>query len=105
MNDLGKSVPVLAPVGCTMQKIRFRDRAVLKTLKELNSNKAAGPDGIPPVVLKMCAESLAKPLRNLFVKLYSAGYVPSAWRTANVQPVPKKGSRADPNNYRPISIT
>ncbi|CAH1640352.1 unnamed protein product [Spodoptera littoralis] len=32
------------------------------------------------------------------------GQVPVAWKLANVQPVSKKGSRTDPNNYRPISV-
>lgn len=31
--------------------------------------------------------------------------MPKSWKLANVQPVPKKGSRADPTNYRPISVT
>src|SRR5678815_4737276 len=27
------------------------------------------------------------------------------WKHAHVQPVPKKGSRCDPSNYRPIALT
>uniref|UniRef100_A0A2H1X0T9 SFRICE_041426 n=1 Tax=Spodoptera frugiperda TaxID=7108 RepID=A0A2H1X0T9_SPOFR len=60
-------------------------------LRNLDVNKASGPDGISAVVLKTCAPE--------------TGQVPVAWKQANVQPVPKKGSRADPNNYRPISVT
>ena len=33
------------------------------------------------------------------------GEEPEDWRTANVTPVYKKGSKSDPSNYRPISLT
>ena len=62
-------------------------------------------DGIPPVVLKNCRSSLSGPLSRLFHLSYSSGFYPSAWKIANVQPVPKKGSRSDTSNYRPIAVT
>ena len=33
------------------------------------------------------------------------GLVPGDWKRANVTPIFKKGSRAAPGNYRPVSLT
>lgn len=74
-------------------------------LQNLDVNKASGPDGIPAKVLKTCAPELTPILTRLFRLSMTSGRVPKSWKLANVQPVPKKGSRADPANYRPISVT
>ena len=88
-----------------MKTVHFRDRVVKRVLKRLKVNKSSGPDGIPPVVLKNCRFTLCGPLSRLYHLSYSSGFYPSAWKLANVQPVPKKGSRSDPSNYRPIAVT
>ena len=41
----------------------------------------------------------------LFQKSISTGKIPTDWTKANVSPVFKKGSKSDPANYRPISLT
>ena len=38
-------------------------------------------------------------------KSLNTGEVPSDWRSANVMPIFKKGSRSVPGNYRPVSLT
>ncbi len=63
-----------------------------------------GPDSIPPCVLKSCAVSLAIPVCILYNASLSSGTVPSAWKHAHVVPIFKKGERAEPGNYRPVSL-
>ena len=41
----------------------------------------------------------------LFRKFLDYGFIPDQWKTANVIPIFKKGSRKSPSNYRPISLT
>ena len=89
--DSSQPLPELERVSSTMPEIHFRTRVVKKVLLGLNVNKSAGPDGISAQVLKKCASSLARPLRNLFYRSYSSGVFPSAWKVAHVRPVPKKG--------------
>ena len=57
------------------------------------------------MVLKNCAFGLAYPLSKLFKLSYNTGIIPHEWKRANVVPVHKKGSKADVENYRPISLT
>lgn len=47
--------------------VAISDSDVLNVLPNLNSSKAMGPDGIPPIVLQKCATVLYQPL--LFIKL------------------------------------
>ena len=72
---------------------------VLKLLKNLKDNKAPGPDGIPPWILKMVAEEISPILTNIFQASVDKGYLPSQWREANICPKFKKGDRAEPANY------
>ena len=97
--------PELESVNFTMKHIFFRTRSVARVLKDLNIHKSAGPDGIPAIILKRCSSTLAKPLRKIFHLSHSTGLFPSSWKTAYVQPVPKKGESSSPSNYRPIALT
>ena len=47
------------------------------------------------------AVSLAK----IFFMSLRDGTIPDKWRLTNVTPLHKKGSRVDPSNYRPVSLT
>lgn len=49
--------------------------------------------------------STVKPLQVLFRKSLDTGELPEAWKTANVTPIFKKGTKGDPANYRPVSLT
>jgi Reverse transcriptase (RNA-dependent DNA polymerase)/Endonuclease-reverse transcriptase len=87
-----------------LRNVQFKAGQVLSELLKLDTNKAAGPDDIPAIILKKCAHVLARPLAVLFHKSFRAGKVPAAWKRANVTAVHKKDSKLDANNYRPISL-
>ena len=63
------------------------------------------PDGIPSYYIYRTASQLSKPLSILFNYSISTGQVPEIWKKALVTPIYKKGSKNDPKNYRPISLT
>jgi hypothetical protein len=91
---------------CIVSDIHFGEYRVKETLRTLDASKAAGPDGIQPIVLKKCHDSLNVPLAVLFNKSFEEGTVPKEWKLAAVVPVYKnKGQRTDPQQYRPISLT
>ena len=51
------------------------------------------------------ATSISLPLSVLFNESLRVGETPDDWRKANITPIFKKGSRNDPANYRPVSLT
>lgn len=91
--------------GMTSEGIEVSEEEVLKTLKKLNPNKAPGPDGVRPSVLKVCAEQLYRILSIIFNQSLSQCVVPKAWKTSCVVPVPKKQCVQTMNDLRPIALT
>ena len=68
-------------------------------------DSAPGSDGIPAILLKRCAECLSEPLRLLWSESMKTGLVPKYYRMGYVTPLHKKGSKAEPVNYRPVTLT
>jgi len=58
-----------------------------------------------PRVLKEMAEVIANALVVIFQNSMGSGEVPADWKTANIKPLFKKGSRQMAGNYRPVSLT
>ena len=58
-----------------------------------------------PRLLKEIVDEIAHTVAKLFNQSLEEGCVPLDWRTANVTPICKKGSRNQPVNYRPVSLT
>ncbi|XP_045500068.1 uncharacterized protein LOC123697570 [Colias croceus] len=105
LNDRGKTPPTIPRCNHSMADIRFTQRAVRNALFSLDIHKSTGPDGVSPIVLRTCAPELAPVVTRLFRLSYAKGIVPNSWKTALVHPIPKKGDRSNPSNYRPIAIT
>ena len=88
-----------------MHEINIDLKGILKLLSNLKPDKAPGPGGIKPIILKELREEIAPVIHLLFQKSISTGKIPSDWTKGSVSPVFKKGSKSDPANYRPISLT
>ena len=88
-----------------LNQVHFSVPDVKNILKNLDPNKAPGPDQIHGKILKNCASALCTPLTLLFQSSFYTCNIPNDWKTANVVPVYKKGSKNSVQNYRPISLT
>jgi len=74
-------------------------------LNSLKSDKAAGDDNMSSRILKVLSKEIAMPVAAIFCKSLDSGQVSRDWRTANVSPLFKKGSKHQVDNYSPVSLT
>ena len=76
---------------------------VITAAKKLKTSYSAGPDGIPAVIFRRCAELLAVPLCRIFNKSFASGKFPDVWKNSIMFPVFKNGDRSNVKNYRGIT--
>ena len=85
--------------------MEFNELDILHRLGKLNVSKAAGVDGIHPRILYEMRVVLALPLKLMFQHSFNSKTLPEDWRSADVVPIFKKGSKSNVKNYRPVSLT
>ena len=73
-------------------------------IKNLEANKSHGHDMLGIRMVKLCGESIYKPLNLIFKPCLETGQFLSDWKKANVAPVFKKGDKQLLKTYRPISL-
>ena len=91
--------------GLILEEVEITEKVVEEVIKELKDDSAAGPDNIPPRLIKELKEEAVRPLTLLFQRSMKEGRIPEDWRLANVTPIFKKGKKGEPGNYRPVSLT
>ncbi len=77
---------------------------MIRTLRKINTLKAAGPDGIPGRVLRNCAAELGEVFINIFNLSLLKCTVPTCLKTSTIVPVPKQAAITSLNDYRPIAL-
>ena len=101
IDDLNQIIPLQNFIN----EVDFSPENVLLQLSKLSNKLSCGPDTIPPFFLKKVCSSIAPILSILYNVSFYTLKVPFDWRSANVVPVFKKGSKVSVSNYRPISLT
>ena len=95
---------VLNLLPCKFKFSFVTEDLVIKLLKDINIDKAAGVDNPSGKFLKDAANILAKPISelcNLSIKYF---VFPTDCQIAKLRPLFKKGSTTLPKNYRAISL-
>lgn len=88
----------------TISSHQFTLQEVEDKITALDIHKNAGPDGIPPIFLKKCCNSLSGPLCSLFQKSFDNGTFPNTWKTSTLFPIFKSGDKSKIKNYRGVSM-
>ena len=89
----------------TLNNFDFTTQEVCNLLQNLKPDSSPGPDDIHPLVLRRLADLISKPVFEIFRRSLDEGRLPVNWKRAVIKPIYKGGSRTDPANYRPISLT
>ena len=89
----------------SLEDMHFSESDIIKAIESMPSNSAPGPDKFPSIILKQCKNELAKPLYKLWRKSLDSSKVPSIHKEQSIVPIYKKDSKAEPANYRPVSLT
>ena len=96
--------PISETTNTISNDIILSEGTARSVLRNLDNNKAHGPDEIPARLLTETAYQIAPSLCLLFNKSLKCGIVPREWKIANVVPIHKKGDKDHVENYRPISL-
>ena len=95
---------MLGPLPNNFNFSNVTEDFVLKLLKDINIDKAAGIDNLSGKFLKDGANILAKPISKICNLSIKYSVFPTDCQVAKLKPLYKKGSTTLPRNYRPISL-
>lgn len=77
---------------------------IAKIIDELDPNTSCGIDGVSAKSIKCIKQLITSPLTSCINDCMTQGIFPDSLKVAKVTPIFKSGDKADPCNYRPISI-
>ena len=66
---------------------------------------SAGPDDIPPAIIKKVLSAIITPLTYLINLSFEKGQFPELLKTSKIIPIHKKKDKACMENYRPVAIS
>ena len=104
MQSLSSDLVTQTKIVPSLSKVNLSEVGILRQIKHLKSNKATGPDGISPKLLKLASHAVSPHLTSLFRRSIHHETAYEGWKLTRVSPIFKKDDSTDPGNYRPISI-
>lgn len=97
-DDIFRAHPTALEIEVTLDDIAT-------AINSLKTKAGAGPDGIPPIIIKMCSCAVVWPIWLIYQKSFNAGKLPNKLKISRVVPVYKKAGKSDVRNYRIIAIS
>ena len=93
------------PINFQEFNLDFTVEEVLENIKSLKNNKSEGYDYVKNEYIKNCPPHFVEIIVKIFNLILRTGHVPYDWSIGFIVPIyKKKGSQADPNNYRGITL-
>ena len=89
----------------TDEELVITRNQVINKMENLDTDKTGGNDMVLAYVMNKCSQSLSIPLTRIYQKSMKESTIPYHWKQANITALPKSGSRLEPSNYRPVSLT
>jgi ribonuclease HI/retron-type reverse transcriptase len=82
------------------------EKRLKEALHSFGKDKAAGPDGIKPIILCHLPDNAQVALSRIYAAMIELHYTPALWRKSEIVFIPKPGKSdySNPRAYRPISL-
>ena len=87
-----------------LESVNLDPVKILSVICTFDVSKAHGWDNVSVSMVKICDESLVKPLFNIFQFSLETGNFPGYRKRGNIVPVHKKGNKDLINNYLLVSL-
>ena len=100
-----KSPKIQTSTKTFLENINFSKEDIEKAIGEIDTYSSCGEADIPAIILKNCKTELSYPIWLIWKKSLETGIIHPEFKYQTITPVYKKGSKAKPENYRPISLT
>ena len=73
-----------------LSSLTFSAEDIGKIIQDLDHNKAHEHDNISIRMLKICGDTICKPLEMIYSQALTSGSFPSEWKKGNIVPIHKK---------------
>jgi hypothetical protein len=82
----------------------FEEQEVLEVVRDLNGDKAPGPDGFTMAFFQKCWGVLKQDIMAVFSEFHNSCQFEKSFNVTFVSPIPKKADAVDVKDSRPISL-
>ena len=83
-----------------IKNIVVTEESILESIAKIKIGSSAGPDSIPPILIKNCANALKTPLKVLFEKTLETGRIPDALKNGRIIPIHKRWVKVGPTKLQ-----
>merc|ERR1712002_895432 len=85
--------------------ITIDEDEIMSAIGKVDPNSTAGPEGVSAKFIREAGKSIATPLAIILRNSIDKCEIPDILKLAYVTPIYKGGSKLNPENYRPVSLT
>ena len=100
-----KIVPPLKQPEHLLDSFDFDASDISTAIDEISCESSAGEDEFPAILLKKCKSAVSYPIYLIWKGSLNSSMIHPMFKSQLICPVFKKGSKAQAENYRPISLT
>ena len=88
-----------------MDSLHWDWQDFIDAIEAIPNSSPSGPDGVPAIIMKKGKSPIGRILIVIFRTTIETGKIPEFFKLAYITGIFKSGSRTEPPNYRPISLT